>query len=68
VKWLKRYAISCLIAMFVLAALDGYHRPGKDMRVGAIITVAAVWPIVAAIVVGSSVGEAARDMKQEKVG
>jgi hypothetical protein len=68
VKWLKRYATSCLIAMFVLAALDGYHRPGEDMRVGAIITVSAVWPIIAAIVVGSSVGEAAHDMKQEKAG
>ena len=67
-KWLKRYAISCLIALFVLAALDGYHRPGKDLRVGAIITVAAVWPIVAAIVVGSSVGEVAREMHQDKVG
>jgi hypothetical protein len=41
--------------------VDGYKRPGMDMRVGAILTVAAVWPIAAAIIVGSSIGEVARE-------
>jgi hypothetical protein len=57
--WVKRYAISCLVATFVFAALDGYKRPGQSMRAGAIVVTAAVWPIFAALVVGSSVGEVA---------
>jgi len=61
VKWLKRYAISCLIAMFVIAGIVGYVRPGKDLRVDAIVTMAVVWPIIAAITVGTCIGEVASD-------
>ena len=66
VKWLKRYVISCLIAMFVFAGVDGYYRPGKDMREGAIIVAAVGWPVVAAIVVGSTIGEIVSEIKQGK--
>jgi hypothetical protein len=67
-KWFKRYVVSCLVAMLVFAAVDGYHRPGKDMREGAIIVAAVGWPIVTAIVVGSTVGEIVNEMKQGKQG
>jgi hypothetical protein len=67
-KWFKRYVISCLVAMLVFAAVDGYHRPGKDMRESAIIVAAVGWPIVTAIVVGSTVGEIVNEIKQGKQG
>jgi hypothetical protein len=67
-KWLKRYAVSCLVAVFVFAGVDGYYRPGGDMRYGAILVAAVGWPIVAAIVVGNTFGEGVHDMKQGKVG
>lgn len=60
-SWKKKYAISCLIALFAFAAIDGYKRPGKDMRVGAIIITAAVWPITLSIAVGSAIGETVRE-------
>jgi len=59
-KWFKRYAIGCLIAMIVLAASDGYKHPDMDLRVGAIVAVAVIWPIMAAIIVGDAIGEVAR--------
>ena len=59
VKWLKRYAIGFLIALFVLAGIDGYKRPGGEPRFSAIL-MAAAWPIVITIAVGSTIGEAAR--------
>jgi len=65
-KWLKRYAIGCLIALFVFAGVDGYHRPGKDMREGAIIVAAVGRPITTAIIFGSTVGEIVSDIKQGK--
>jgi hypothetical protein len=68
VKWFKRYAIGCLVALFVLAGVDGYKRPGKDMRVGAIVAVSAAWPIFTAIVLGSSFGEIASEINQGKPG
>jgi hypothetical protein len=60
-KWFKRYAMSCVIAMFVLAAMQGYARPGKDQPVAGIVALAVVWPITAALAVGSSIGEIASD-------
>jgi len=67
-NWIKRYIISWLVVMFVLATVDGYKRPGQDMRVGSIVVLAAVWPIMAAIVLGSSVGEVAKEINQGKLG
>jgi hypothetical protein len=66
VKWFKRYAISCLIATFVFAAVDGHARPGKHPREGAIIVAAVGWPIVTAIVVGSTIGEIVSETNQGK--
>jgi|HubBroStandDraft_6_1064221.scaffolds.fasta_scaffold1511930_2 hypothetical protein len=60
-SWIKKYAISCLIALFALAAIDAYHHPGNDVRVGAVVLVAAVWPIALSIIVGSAVGEIIRE-------
>ncbi len=65
-KWFKRYAISCLVAMFVFAGLDGYKRPGQDLREGTIIVAAVGWPIITAIVVGSTVGEVVSEIRQGK--
>jgi hypothetical protein len=61
VKWFIRYAIGCLIAMFVIAGMYGYNRPGKDLPVGAVVALAVVWPITAAIVAGVTIGEVASD-------
>jgi hypothetical protein len=60
-KWFKRYAIGCLIAMFVITGMYAYNRPGRDLPVRAIVTLAAVWPITAAIVAGVTIGEVASD-------
>ena len=59
--WTKRYAVSCLLALFVLSAFDAYKRPANDLRTGAVIVAAAVWPVVLAIVLGWTVGEVARE-------
>jgi hypothetical protein len=37
------------------------NRPGKDLPVSAIVTLAVVWPITAAIVAGATIGEVASD-------
>ena len=66
VKWFKRYAIGCLIAMVVFAARDGYTRPGQNPREGAIIVAAVGWPVVTAIVVGSTIGEIVLETQQGK--
>jgi hypothetical protein len=66
VKWFKRYLIGCLIALFVLAGVDGYYRPGQNPREGAIIVAAVGWPVTTAIVVGSTIGEIVSDIKQGK--
>jgi hypothetical protein len=68
VKWFKRYAISCLIAMFVFAVVDGHHHPDEHPREDAIILAGIGWPIVAAIVVGSTIGEIMSDVSQGKKG
>jgi hypothetical protein len=66
VKWFKRYAIGCLIWLVLGGIHDGYERPGQGMRWGAIVVVAGVWPIVTAVIVGSTVGEIAHDIRQGK--
>jgi hypothetical protein len=66
VKWFKRYIIGCLVAVVVFAAVDRSHRPGQEMYAGAIILCAVGWPIVTAIVVGSTIGDIMNDMKQGK--
>lgn len=66
VRWLKRYAISCLIAVFVFAVFDGHARPGKHPREGAIVVAAVGWPIVTAIVLGSTIGEIVSETKATK--
>jgi hypothetical protein len=66
VKWFKRYAIGCLIAVFVFAGVDGYSRPGKDLREGAIVVAAVGWPITTAIIVSSTIGEIVSEIKQGK--
>lgn len=64
-KWFKRYAIGCLIWLVIGGVVDGYKRPGQDMRMGAIVIVAAAWPVVTAVVVGSTVGEIVSDINRE---
>jgi hypothetical protein len=59
--WTKRYAVSFLLALFVLSGIDAYKRPANDLRTGAVIVAAAVWPVVLAIVLGWTVGEVARE-------
>ena len=68
VKWFKRYAIGCLIWLILGGINDGYRRPGEDMRWGAIVMVAGFWPIVTAVIVGSSVGEVAHKINEGKLG
>jgi hypothetical protein len=60
-SWKKKYAISCLIALFAFAAIDGYKNPGKDLRVGAVVVTAAVWPITLSLALGSALGEMVRE-------
>jgi hypothetical protein len=59
-SWKKKYAISCLIALFAFAAMDAYRHPGKDIRLGSLVVMAAAWPIVLSIALGGAVGEVAR--------
>ena len=61
VSWIKRYAISCLIALFIFSGIDSYKRPTNDVRVGVLVVLAVVWPIAVAIAVGSAVREVARE-------
>ncbi|WP_284268920.1 hypothetical protein [Bradyrhizobium iriomotense] len=46
----------------------GVQRSSEDMRYGAILIAAAGWPVVAAIVAGSTIGEAVHDMRQGSAG
>jgi hypothetical protein len=54
--------------MFVLAVCDGHHHPGETPRGDAIMLVGIGWPIAAAIVLGSTVGEIISDVSQAKKG
>ena len=67
-NWFKRYVAGCLIAVLSLAALDSYKHPGEDMRYGAILLVSAGWPVVAAMVVGSTIGDVVHDVSHGKAG
>lgn len=66
--WSRRYALSCLIAVLFFASIDGYKHPDEDMRYSAILLASAGWPVVAALVVGSTIGEVVHDVKQAKAG
>jgi hypothetical protein len=68
VKWFRRYAVGCLIAVLLFSGRDSYNRPGEDMRYGAILMVAAGRPVVTAIVVGSTIGDIVHHVKQGKAG
>jgi hypothetical protein len=54
--------------MFVFAVVDGHHHPDEHPREDAIILAGIGWPIVAAIVVGSTIGEIMSDVSQGKKG
>jgi len=68
VKSLKRYALSCLIVLFIFSGIDSYRHPTNDVRWGALVAVAAVWPVVLAIAFGSTAGEMVREINQGKLG
>jgi hypothetical protein len=68
VSWFKRYLVSCLIALFIFSGIEGYLRPSSDMRVGAVVISAAVWPVFVAFIAGGTVGEVVRDIRQGKLG
>jgi hypothetical protein len=59
--WTKRYAVSCLLALFVFSGIEAYRNPTDDMRVGGVILLAAVWPVTLAVLVGWTVGDFARE-------
>ncbi|SEN86676.1 hypothetical protein [Bradyrhizobium sp. OK095] len=67
-KWFKRYLVGGLVAVLVLAGLDSYKHPGERMRYGAILLVSAGWPVVAAMVVGSTIGDVVHDVRHDKAG
>ncbi|MDN3273634.1 hypothetical protein QWJ07_05215 [Frankia sp. RB7] len=67
-NWFKRYVVGCLIAVLLFAAVDSDHHPGEEMRTGAILLASAGWPVVAAIVVGSTIGDVVYDLRQGKAG
>lgn len=60
--------MSCLVAVLFFASIDGYKHPDEDIRYGAIPLVSAGWPIIAALVVGSTIGEVVHDVKQARAG
>ncbi|AJA63426.1 hypothetical protein BJA01nite_02760 [Bradyrhizobium japonicum] len=60
-SWKKKYAIGCLTAMFVFTAMNSYDRPNRDVPFGAVIVMAAVWPITVTLILGGTVGEMVRD-------
>jgi hypothetical protein len=68
VSWFKRYVVGCLVAVVLLAGRDSYKHPGEGMRYGAILLVSAGWPVVAAMVVGSTIGDVVHDVRQGKAG
>jgi hypothetical protein len=69
VNWFKRYVVGCLIAVLFFAAVDSYYKqPDEGMRYGAILLASAGWPVVAAIVVGSTIGDIVHDVRQGKAG
>ena len=67
-KWFKRYLVGCLIAVVFFAAVDSDKRPGEGTRYDAILLASAGWPVVAALVVGKTIGDAVHDARQDKAG
>jgi hypothetical protein len=65
-SWFKRYAIGCLISLFVFAALDGYSRSDEKLEVGPIVALAVLWPVAAAVFVDSCVNEFVKEAAAEK--
>ena len=65
-NWFKRYVVGCLIAVVFFAAVDSLEHPDEGMRYGAILLASAGWPVVAAIVVGSTIGDVVHDVRQGK--
>ena len=61
-KGLKRYALSYLIVLFIFSCIDSYRHPTNDVRWGALVAVAAVWPVVLAVAIGSTAGETVREI------
>ena len=60
-KWLKRYAIGFLIALFFFTWANAYPDGGKNMKFGPVIVAAALWPITVTIVLGGSTASLMRD-------
>ena len=61
VSWIKRHAISCLIALFIFSGIDRYKRSTNDVRVGILVVLTAVRSVTVAVNVGSVVGEVVRE-------
>ena len=66
VKLLKRYTLSCLIALFIFSGIVGYRHPTND-RIGALVVMAAVWPVVMAFALGGAIGAVARAHTDEVI-
>lgn len=60
-SWKKKYLIGCVIALFVFAAMNSDDRPRRDFPFGAVIVMAAVWPITTSLILGCAFGEMVRD-------
>jgi len=67
VTWFKRYAIGCLIAVFVCAGIDGYKNPHGDIHMGTIIVASIGWPVFTALILGGALGEIWSDHNQGKL-
>lgn len=67
-NWFKRYLWGCLIAVLVLSAIDSYSHPGEHARYDAILLASAGWPVVAALIVGSTIGGVVHDVNHGKAG
>ena len=67
-SWFKRYLVGCLIAVVFFAAFDAYRRPGEDARLATILVASAGWPVFAALVVGSAIGDGVHYMNYGKAG
>ena len=65
-NWFKRYVVGCLIAVLFFAAVDSFKHPGEHMRYDAILLASAGWPVVAAMIVGSTIGDVVHDVRQGK--
>jgi len=60
-SWKKKYAIGFLIALFAFGAMNSYDRPNKDVPFGAVILMAAAWPVTVSLILGCAAGAMVRD-------